>query len=87
MTILLRNATYIDWQSLEFRKTNIIVDEGESGKIQFFDSFPGIKPPTFDKTIDCEGKYVTKSFAVGHHHGYSSLVRGMPAPKNAPQNF
>ena len=30
---------------------------------------------------------MTKSFAVGHHHVYSALARGMGAPKKNPENF
>jgi cytosine/adenosine deaminase-related metal-dependent hydrolase len=30
---------------------------------------------------------VTKSFACGHHHIYSALARGMPAPARSPKNF
>ena len=85
--IYLKNATYIDWKTLEFVKTNIIVGQGVEGKISFqFES----ELPVHDKDckiIDCTGKYVTKSFAVGHHHAYSSLARGMGAPKINPTNF
>jgi cytosine/adenosine deaminase-related metal-dependent hydrolase len=37
--------------------------------------------------VDCTGKFITKSFANGHHHIYSALARGMPAPKKNPENF
>jgi cytosine/adenosine deaminase-related metal-dependent hydrolase len=30
---------------------------------------------------------VTKSFGCGHHHIYSTLARGMPAPSKTPSNF
>jgi cytosine/adenosine deaminase-related metal-dependent hydrolase len=40
-----------------------------------------------DQVIDCEGKYVTKSFGNAHHHIYSALARGMPPPKSQPENF
>lgn len=82
--ILLKNGTFIDWQMLEFKQTDILVGEGENGKLQF----------TFDKVftknakiIDCSGKFITKSFACGHHHVYSALARGMGAPKKSPENF
>lgn len=84
MSILLKNATYIDWKSLEFRNTNILVEEGIEGKIQFLDKIDQQKA---NETIDCKGKIVTKSFAVGHHHAYSALSRGMGAPKKNPENF
>jgi putative selenium metabolism protein SsnA len=85
--LLLKNAIYIDWQSLEFIRTNIIVEKGVSGKISF-QSDNELKVHDKDcNIIDCTGKYVTKSFAVGHHHIYSALARGMGAPKKNPANF
>ena len=85
--ILLKNATYIDWQNLEFTTTNIKVEPGVSGNISFL-PHKEIKVSEKDcLVIDCTGKYVTKSFAVGHHHVYSALARGMGAPKKDPENF
>ena len=37
--------------------------------------------------MDCAGRLVTKSFGCGHHHIYSTLARGMPAPQKSPLNF
>ncbi len=85
MSILLKNTTYINWETLQFSKTNILVEEGKNGKLTFLDKIVAIKPDT--TVIDCNGKFVTKSFAVGHHHVYSALSRGMPAPKKSPTNF
>ncbi|MCD4773283.1 MAG: amidohydrolase family protein, partial [Bacteroidales bacterium] len=68
-----------------FSKTNILVEEGENGSVKFLDNLDGINPTS--KIIDCTGKFVTKSFAIGHHHVYSALSRGMPAPKKSPNNF
>ncbi len=85
MSILLKNAHYLDWKTLEFRKTNLLVAAGLNGKVQCIgDEIPESAP---EETIDCQGKIVTKSFAVGHHHVYSALARGMGAPKKNPQNF
>jgi len=84
MSILLKNATYIDWKTLEFKTTNILVEEGLKGKINFIDKTDSINST---KVIDCKRKIVTKSFAVGHHHVYSALARGMGAPKKNPSNF
>lgn len=83
----LKNATYIDWKTLEFVKTDIFVSEGEEGKISFQveNDLPAHSKDI--KIIECTGKYVIKSFAVGHHHVYSSLARGMGAPKKNPVNF
>ncbi len=85
MTLILKNATYINHQTLEFTNTDLLVEEGTSGGIQFVDSRK--TPVHADETIDCTGRFVTHSFAVGHHHAYSALARGMPAPPKNPVNF
>jgi cytosine/adenosine deaminase-related metal-dependent hydrolase len=86
MSILLKNATYIDWDTLAFTDGDILVEEGLQGGLHFIGEdakLPG-RPGT---TIDCVGKLVTKSFAIGHHHVYSALARGMPPPDRKPVNF
>ncbi|MCA1741060.1 MAG: amidohydrolase family protein, partial [Bacteroidales bacterium] len=86
MNLLLRNATYIDWKTLDFSNKNIIV-RPDDDTIQLINrDDDGIVYPDTE-VIDCTGKLVTKSFAVGHHHAYSALARGMGAPKNTPRNF
>ena len=105
LMILLRNGTFIDWQTLEFCKADILVETGINGGLQFpLTPKPstGSKPLTPDpslqgrgempvagieRTIECTGKFITRSFANGHHHVYSALARGMPAPKKNPENF
>ncbi|HNW98482.1 MAG TPA: amidohydrolase family protein [Bacteroidales bacterium] len=84
MTIYLKDATFINWQTLEFKKSNIKINSGINGNIDFIDE---IRTKPTDKVIDCKGKYVTKSFACGHHHVYSALSRGMHPPKKSPENF
>lgn len=86
MTIILKNANFIDWQHLSFSQTNLMVDRVK-GSVSFFDDFDEIQISPNDEIIDCKGKFVTKSFAIGHHHAYSALARGMPAPKHTPSNF
>ena len=86
MNLLLRNATYIDWKTLDFSVKNIIVRPGDDTiQLTGRDDDGIVYPDT--EVIDCAGKLVTKSFAVGHHHAYSALARGMGAPKKIPRNF
>jgi len=86
MAILLKDATFIDWKSLTFSTENILVDQN-SDAIQFISDIDKlVKTPDLE-VIDCKGKLVTKSFAVGHHHVYSALSRGMGALARSPQNF
>jgi cytosine/adenosine deaminase-related metal-dependent hydrolase len=83
-SILLKNATYIHWKTLEFITTDILVKNGVNASISFINK---ANKYTDYEAIDCTGKLVTKAFAVGHHHVYSALARGMPAPKKTPSNF
>ena len=88
MALHLKDATYLDWQSLEFKKTCLAVEEGPHKGVAFTAAVPsqdGIAPG--DRVLDCTDKIVTKSFGCGHHHIYSTLARGMPAPAKAPGNF
>lgn len=84
MSILLTNGTFIDQEILEFTKTNILVEEGFDGKIILTQD---TQSNIADRVIDCSGRYITHSFANGHHHVYSALARGMGAPKKNPENF
>jgi cytosine/adenosine deaminase-related metal-dependent hydrolase len=85
MTTYLKNTTFINWDTFEFIKANIKVEEGAGGKI--FILPVNSKLPEDSAIIDCDGKYVTKAFANGHHHTYSALAKGMPAPNKNPENF
>ena len=87
MAIFLKNATYIDPVSLQFLNTHIQVCEGKDKELVFFDSPGEQRMGAEDLEIDCTGKYVTRSFVVGHHHVYSALSRGMPAPSKSPKTF
>ena len=87
LNILLKNATYINWKTLEFQQTNILVEEGLNASIKFTENPSKQTDNKKITVIDCTGKLVTKAFAVGHHHVYSALARGMPAPKKDPANF
>ncbi|MBE0639739.1 MAG: amidohydrolase family protein [Bacteroidales bacterium] len=85
MSLFLKNATFIDWQTLDFKITNIQVDQGVDLPLQFPEIIPDQTPA--NHIIDCTGLLVTKSFANAHHHIYSALSRGMPPPQTPPANF
>ncbi|MCK5098848.1 MAG: amidohydrolase family protein, partial [Desulfobacteraceae bacterium] len=86
MTLYIKDATFIDWQTLEFTKTNIEVSEEKDSSIKFLDTLP-VSVADTATIVDAKGKFVTKSFGCGHHHIYSTLARGMPAPVKTPENF
>ncbi|NOZ48376.1 MAG: amidohydrolase family protein [Chlorobi bacterium] len=86
MPIILKNATFINWETLQFKNTNVLINNELSKGISFINSINELDKTKYE-IIDCSGKYVTKSFALGHHHIYSALARGMGAPKKSPDNF
>jgi len=88
MTLYLKDATYIDWKTLEFRSTHLAVFPGDGGGIRFLDTLPPESELSADdRAYDCGHRLVTRSFACGHHHVYSVLARGMPAPAKTPRSF
>ncbi len=88
MTLYLKDATFIDWKSFKIEETNLAVQHGHSGSISLSVNIPDSTVLCADdRIIDCKGKCVTKAFGCGHHHIYSTLARGMPAPRNIPTNF
>jgi cytosine/adenosine deaminase-related metal-dependent hydrolase len=87
MGLILKDITFIDYKTLDFRQSNLLVGEGKAAGIQFLDHLPRPDDGEKHEIIDCAGKYATKSLAIGHHHIYSALSRGMPAPVHTPTNF
>ena len=88
MTLYLKEATYIDWKTLAFQTTHLAVSAGDDGGIRFLDKLPSqAELGVDDRILDCRRRLVTKSFGCGHHHIYSALARGMPAPSKPPRNF
>ncbi len=85
MALYLKNGTFINWRTFEFSKASLLVEEGDSGKIYILPA--DSKIPTGGNIIDCTGMYITKAFANGHHHVYSALAKGMPAPEKNPVDF
>lgn len=85
--LLLKNGTYIDWKTLKFVRADILAEPGTHGGISLADSRDTGAGPSPVKIIDCTGLYITKSFANGHHHAYSALAAGMPAPSKNPSDF
>ncbi len=85
MSLFLKNANYLDYKTLVFTKTNLLVESGLNGGVHFMEDERSAHLE--GEVIDCQGKIVTKSFAIGHHHAYSALARGMGAPTKNPENF
>ncbi len=45
------------------------------------------EPGPDDVIVDMAGRVALPGLVVGHHHLYSALARGMPAPARTPSNF
>jgi cytosine/adenosine deaminase-related metal-dependent hydrolase len=82
MPIALTNATYIDRDAGTMETGTLLVSGVPEGGVEFVR-----KPPPGADVIDCSGRLVTPSFVIAHHHIYSGLARGMPAPPRTPTNF
>ncbi len=88
MTLYLQNTRYIDSKTLSVTSTHLAVTKGAGGTVSLIDTIPSAQERRQkDRVIDCKGRFVTRSFACGHHHIYSALCRGMPAPPKIPNNF
>jgi len=80
--IYLHDAQLIDWRTLGIRDCHLAVEEGADGGVSVVDDIP-----EGADVIDCGGRFVTRALAVGHHHVYSALARGMPPPSRTPTSF
>jgi cytosine/adenosine deaminase-related metal-dependent hydrolase len=83
MTLLyLKDAVFVDSNSLDMQSGHLAVEIGPGGDVSFVNEIPsGVE------SVDCGGRLVTKALANGHHHAYSALARGMPAPPRTPTCF
>lgn len=88
MTLYLKNALFLDYQTLAFTATDLAVEEGPFGGLSAISGLPApdARRPG-DRVVDCRGRLVTRSFGCGHHHIYSALSRGMPPSPIAPGSF
>ena len=87
MELLLTNARWLDPVTLDLRDTHILLEPGPDGAMITMDHLPPESEREGMQIVDCADKLVTRSFALGHHHLYSTLARGMPAPPAIPTNF
>ena len=88
MTIYLQDTRYTDPDTLALSGTHLAVEEGADGTVTPIAAVPpAAERLAEDRVIDCKGRFVTRAFGCGHHHIYSALCRGMPAPPRVPTNF
>jgi cytosine/adenosine deaminase-related metal-dependent hydrolase len=80
MALYIKNATVLDWKTFILTKGHLKINRDSDPSIEFITTCPA-------EAYDGKGKIITKSFACAHHHAYSALACGMPAPLRQPGNF
>ena len=76
----IKNISYFDQRTHELIHGDFRIDSGPEGGILPVNKVGG-------DAWDGTGKILIRSFVCAHHHAYSALARGMPAPRKSPQNF
>lgn len=80
--LYLRDAAKIDARTCRITRGDFQVERGAGGEVSEVQSIPDGA-----EVLECGGRFVTRAFAVAHHHLYSALARGMPPPSPPPQTF
>ena len=79
--LALENATLLELApAARVRRGSILVEDGLIRAI-------GEPAPAGAEVIDCRGRLLLPGLVCAHTHLYSALARGMPPPREAPQNF
>jgi len=83
MNLHIHDVVYHDRHTGDLRRGNLSLTPGEDGHLRFTDD-----PPASDDTIiEGNGALALEGLTCAHHHIYSALARGMPAPPRAPRDF
>lgn len=83
MTLFLRDVTFYDWRTERLLRGDLLVDNSPHGSLRA----TADPPPAGATVIEGGGRLAMEGLTCGHHHLYSALARGMPAPARAPRNF
>ena len=82
MSLLLKNTKAITLSPPKIEECDIRVDEGT-----IVDRARRLKSRRDDEVVDLQNRIVMPGFVCSHTHLYSTLSRGMPAPRSAPKNL
>ncbi len=83
MSLVIRNVAWWDWCTDRLQTGDLLVDEGPDGRVGLLTG----PPPAGARILDGRGDLAIAGLVCGHHHLYSALARGMPAPPRAPRDF
>lgn len=82
MGTLLKGATLVELEPALVETGDLRIDGG-----RIVARGPSLDPVEGDEVVPLSGKIVMPGLVCAHHHLYSSLARGMPAPAEPPQSF
>lgn len=79
MSLVVRNVTWWDWRTGNLHTGDLLIDGGVA-------PLHGAPPPGA-AVVEGRGGLAMAGLVCGHHHLYSALARGMPAPPRQPVGF
>ncbi len=90
--LIIQNFVWINPEDGTVRQGDVRVEEGPFGGLEWLDTEASQKALAQAEAkghtlFDATGLIATRSFAVGHHHIYSALSRGMPPAKAPTRSF
>jgi len=83
MSVFVRDAEFWDEDAGVLRRGDLLVSSDDGGRIAPTDA----PPPPGAEVVDARGMPAVEGLTCAHHHLYSALARGMPAPPRAPRDF
>jgi putative selenium metabolism protein SsnA len=82
MSYLLKSASLVTLDPPTIARAGLRIAAG-----RITERAPSLQPRDGEEVIDLSGKLVMPGMVCAHTHLYSTLARGMPAPRRAPKNF
>ncbi|MBS4028093.1 MAG: putative aminohydrolase SsnA [Ignavibacteriales bacterium] len=80
--MILKNATCLTLSPPSIEKIDLRIEDGK-----IISRAKKLLPQRNVEVVDLQGKFLLPGFVNAHTHLYSSLARGMNAPKQTPHNF
>jgi putative selenium metabolism protein SsnA len=80
--MLIKNATLLVLSPPRVERNDVRIEDG-----LVIGCGAGLRPDEGEEIVDLSGKYLLPGMVNAHTHLYSSLARGMNAPRRWPKNF
>ncbi len=82
--LIIQNVTWLNPEDNSLTHGTLRVEQGPFGGVEWVEA-QAAQNAAPHEVFDAKGLLATRAFAIGHHHIYSALSRGMP-PAKAPTN-